>query len=145
MCHRHQRGRPLRVTRGANAPWGQRRCRASQYFAQGHYFVLARRSPFQHLVYPMPVPGGLGVHLTLDLGGQARFGPDVAWVDDVSYAFDEGRAPAFYRAIRSYYPALADGDSSPGTSAFVRRSCPRGGRPLTSCFRGPKATELRGF
>jgi L-2-hydroxyglutarate oxidase LhgO len=65
-------------------------------------------------VYPVPVPGGLGVHVTLDLAGQARFGPDVSWVDDVEYGFDEKRSAEFYAAIRTYFPALADGALVPG-------------------------------
>ncbi|HMF40188.1 MAG TPA: NAD(P)/FAD-dependent oxidoreductase, partial [Polyangia bacterium] len=62
------------------------------HYAKGHYFVLAGASPFRRLVYPLAVAGGLGVHVTLDLGGQARFGPDVSWIPDVDYAFDETRA-----------------------------------------------------
>lgn len=83
------------------------------FFAKGHYFALTGSSPFRHLVYPVPEPGGLGVHVTLDLAGRARFGPDVSWVSGLDYAFDEGRAPAFYSAIRAYYPALADGELEP--------------------------------
>jgi len=85
-----------------------------QRFAKAHYFVLSGRSPFRRLVYPVPVPGGLGTHVTLDLAGRARFGPDVSWVDSVDYAFDESRAESFYRSIRRYYPGLADGALSPG-------------------------------
>ncbi|HVP60692.1 MAG TPA: NAD(P)/FAD-dependent oxidoreductase [Myxococcaceae bacterium] len=85
-----------------------------QRFARGHYFVLSGQVPFHHLVYPVPEPGGLGTHVTLDLAGRARFGPDVQWVDGVEYAFDEARVDAFYRSIRSYYPALADGALEPG-------------------------------
>ena len=85
-----------------------------QHFAKGHYFVLAGRAPFNRLVYPVPVPGGLGVHLTLDMSKQARFGPDVSWLGGVDYAFDERRSDSFYAAIRAYYPALADGALVPG-------------------------------
>lgn len=85
-----------------------------QYFAKGHYFTLSGRSPFHHLVYPVPVLGGLGVHVTLDLAGQARFGPDVAWIEGVNYSFEEGREARFYAAIRAYFPALADGALTPG-------------------------------
>jgi L-2-hydroxyglutarate oxidase LhgO len=85
-----------------------------QYFAKGHYFTLGGRSPFNHLVYPVPVPGGLGVHVTLDLAGQTRFGPDVSWLDGVDYSFDEARAASFYEAIRRYYPALREGALEPG-------------------------------
>jgi L-2-hydroxyglutarate oxidase LhgO len=84
------------------------------HFAKGHYFTLAGRSPFKRLVYPVPVPGGLGVHVTLDLAGKARFGPDVSWVETIDYAFDESRAASFYPAIRSYFPDLTDGSLEPG-------------------------------
>ncbi|MCP4250838.1 MAG: FAD-dependent oxidoreductase, partial [bacterium] len=79
------------------------------YLAKGNYFGLLPRSPFEHLVYPVPVPGGLGTHLTLDLAGRARFGPDVEWVDRIDHAVDPSRAVAFYDAIRRYWPGLRDG------------------------------------
>lgn len=79
------------------------------YFAKGNYFSCTRRAPFTRLIYPVPEPGGLGVHLTLDLGGQARFGPDVEWVDAVDYTVDPARAERFYPAIRRYWPDLPDG------------------------------------
>jgi L-2-hydroxyglutarate oxidase LhgO len=85
-----------------------------QRYAKAHYFVLSGRSPFRHLVYPVPVPGGLGTHVTLDLDGRARFGPDVQWVDSVDYAFDESRADSFYASIRRYWPGLRDGALQPG-------------------------------
>jgi L-2-hydroxyglutarate oxidase LhgO len=96
--------------------------------AKGHYFVLAGPAPFRRLVYPLAGGGGLGVHVTLDLAGQARFGPDVAWVDAVDYAFDESRAPAFYAAIRRYWPALPDGALRPGTTG-VRPKLSAAGEP----------------
>ena len=79
-----------------------------QYFARGCYFSLAGESPFGRLIYPAPVEGGLGVHLTLDMGGGARFGPDVEWIDGVDYTVDPRRADAFYAEIRRYWPDLAD-------------------------------------
>jgi L-2-hydroxyglutarate oxidase LhgO len=82
-------------------------------YAKGNYFALQGRSPFSHLIYPVPEPGGLGVHLTLDLGGQAKFGPDVQWIDAPDYTVDAQRADAFYEAIRRYWPALADGQLAP--------------------------------
>jgi L-2-hydroxyglutarate oxidase LhgO len=86
----------------------------SAHLAKGNYYSLAGRSPFSRLIYPVPEPGGLGVHLTLDLGGQARFGPDVEWVDRVDYRVDPRRADAFYASIRQYWPALPDGALQPG-------------------------------
>jgi L-2-hydroxyglutarate oxidase LhgO len=80
-----------------------------QRLARGCYFALAGKSPFSRLVYPVPVDGGLGVHLTLDLAGQARFGPDVDWIDAVDYSVNPARGDAFYAEIRRYWPELADG------------------------------------
>ena len=85
-----------------------------QYFAKAHYYTLSGRSPFRRLVYPVATHAFLGVHVTLDLGGQARFGPDVCWVDGVDYSFDHSREPLFYGAIRRYYPGLRDGALQPG-------------------------------
>ncbi|MCZ2419936.1 MAG: NAD(P)/FAD-dependent oxidoreductase [Burkholderiales bacterium] len=82
-------------------------------YARGNYFALAGRAPFSRLVYPLPEPGGLGVHLTLDLGGQARFGPDVEWVDTIDYSVDPRRADAFYAEVRKYWPQLPDGALQP--------------------------------
>jgi L-2-hydroxyglutarate oxidase LhgO len=83
------------------------------HYARGHYFSLAGRAPFSRLVYPLPEAGGLGVHLTLDLGGQARFGPDVEWVQTIDYTVDPRRADAFYAEVRKYWPQLADGALQP--------------------------------
>ncbi len=83
------------------------------HYAKGNYFMLSGRSPFRHLIYPMPEAAGLGVHLTLDLGGGARFGPDVEWVDSLGYDVDPRRGDAFYAAIRSYWPGLRDGALEP--------------------------------
>ncbi len=83
------------------------------YFARGNYFSLSGRAPFSRLVYPVPEPGGLGIHLTLDLGGQARFGPDVEWIDGISYEVNPERSREFYAAIRKYWPGLKDGALTP--------------------------------
>ncbi|MGH8211098.1 MAG: NAD(P)/FAD-dependent oxidoreductase, partial [Steroidobacteraceae bacterium] len=83
------------------------------YFAKGNYFTLAGPSPFEHLIYPLPETGGLGVHLTLDLAGRARFGPDVQWVEQCEYTVEPRRAEQFYAAIRAYWPHLADGALQP--------------------------------
>jgi L-2-hydroxyglutarate oxidase LhgO len=86
----------------------------SAYFCRGVYFTLAGRAPFRHLIYPVPVPGGLGTHLTLDLAGQARFGPDVEWIAAIDYAVDPARGESFYAAVRRYWPELRDGMLQPG-------------------------------
>jgi L-2-hydroxyglutarate oxidase LhgO len=85
-----------------------------ELYAKGNYYSLTRRSPFSRLIYPVPEPGGLGVHVTLDLAGQARFGPDVEWVERINYDVDPRRAERFYAAIRRYWPGLPDGSLSPG-------------------------------
>jgi L-2-hydroxyglutarate oxidase LhgO len=116
-----------------------------QRFARGHYFVLSGRTPFRHLVYPVPVPGGLGTHVTLDLSGRARFGPDVQWIDGVDYALDESRAEEFYRSIRTYYPALADGALEPGYTG-VRPKLSGPGEPAADfVIQGPAEHGVAGL
>ena len=83
------------------------------YLSRGCYFTLAGLSPFGHLIYPLPTNEGLGVHLTLDLRGRARFGPDTEWVEDLDYNVDPRRSASFYSAVRSYYPDLRDGQLEP--------------------------------
>lgn len=94
------------------------------YFAKGNYFSCTARAPFSHLIYPVPEPGGLGVHLTLDLAGQARFGPDVEWVEGLDYAVDPKRAERFYPAIRRYWPSLPDGALVPSYSGIRPKIVP---------------------
>lgn len=101
------------------------------YFAKGNYYALAMRSPFSRLIYPIPEPGGLGVHITMDLGGQAKFGPDVEWLDitqeeEVSYAVDPSRSNKFYAAIRTYWPELPDGVLKPDYSGIRAKISPPG-------------------
>jgi L-2-hydroxyglutarate oxidase LhgO len=79
------------------------------YLGRGNYFTVANRSPFKHLIYPVPHAAGLGIHATLDLGRRVRFGPDVEWIDKIDYGVNVSRAPLFYDAIRRYWPKLADG------------------------------------
>lgn len=84
------------------------------FWAKGNYFSLAGKSPFTRLIYPVPEAAGLGVHLTIDLGGQARFGPDVQWVDSPDdLAVDPSRGDAFYSQVRKYWPSLKDGALQP--------------------------------
>jgi L-2-hydroxyglutarate oxidase LhgO len=82
-------------------------------YAKGNYFTYAGKSPFSSLIYPLPNEYGLGVHVTHDMAGNLRFGPDVEWVDDINYQVDPRRAEAFYAAIRSYWPQLGDGSLLP--------------------------------
>lgn len=92
------------------------------HYSKGCYFALAGRAPFGRLVYPLPQDAWLGVHLTLDLGGQARFGPDAQWLDNVAdpealdYQVDPARAEGFYADVRRYWPALPDGALQPAYS-----------------------------
>jgi L-2-hydroxyglutarate oxidase LhgO len=79
------------------------------HLARGNYFTVAAKSPFHHLIYPIPHAAGLGIHATLDLGRRVRFGPDVEWVDKIDYAVNVARAAFFYESIRRYWPRLADG------------------------------------
>jgi L-2-hydroxyglutarate oxidase LhgO len=85
----------------------------AQVLAKGNYFSLARKAPFQCLIYPLPVPGSSGLHAGLDLAGRARFGPDVEWVDHIDYRVDPAREPLFVAAIRRYWPGLPDGALQP--------------------------------
>lgn len=88
------------------------------YLAKGNYYSLLGKQPFRHLVYPMPVPGGLGVHVTLDMGGQCKFGPDVEWIDAINYDVDPRRADSFYAAVRTYWPGLPDNALVPSYSGI---------------------------
>ena len=95
-----------------------------QWTAKGNYFSLAMKAPFERLIYPAPVTGGLGVHITIDLQGRARFGPDVEWLEDAdwadqaTYAVDPSRSESFYAAIRRYWPDLPDGVLTPDYSGI---------------------------
>ena len=113
--------------------------------AKGSYFALHGRAPFHRLIYPVPEPGGLGVHLTLDLDGGARFGPDVEWVDDLDYAVDPSRAGRFYTAVRRYWPGLEDGRLVPGY-AGLRPKLSGPGEPAAD-FRidGPERHGIAGL
>lgn len=95
-------------------------------YAKGNYYALSGRAPFSHLVYPVPEAAGLGVHLTLDLAGQARFGPDVEWVDELDYRVDPRRADRFYASIRRYWPALPDGALMPAYAGIRPKPHRRG-------------------
>lgn len=115
------------------------------HYAKGSYFTLSGRAPFDRLIYPLPEPGGLGVHLTLDLAGRARFGPDVEWVSKLEYAVDPARAAHFYRAIRAWWPALPEGSLEPAYCG-IRPKITGPGEPAAD-FRidGPAAHGVPGL
>ena len=115
------------------------------HYAKGHYFTLAGRPRFSRLIYPVPVPGGLGVHLTLDLQGQARFGPDVQWVDTIDYQVDPGRAEAFYAEVRRYWPALPDGALQPGYAGIRPKIAGPEAPSLDFRFDGPAQHGVPGL
>jgi L-2-hydroxyglutarate oxidase LhgO len=115
------------------------------YYAKGNYFTLAGRSPFSRLIYPVPVPGGLGVHLTIDLGGQARFGPDVEWIDTIDYTVDPHRADSFYAAVRKYWPALKDGALQPGYAGIRPKIVPKGAPAQDFMVQGPQTHGVPGL
>ncbi len=91
------------------------------YYAIGHYYTLTTTSPFKRLIYPVARPDWLGVHVTIDLGGRVKFGPDFEWIDRIDYRFDERREASFYKAIRHYFPGLQDGTLQPGYTGIRPR------------------------
>jgi L-2-hydroxyglutarate oxidase LhgO len=120
------------------------------YFAKGNYFSLSGKSPFSHLIYPIPEPGGLGVHLTLDMGGQAKFGPDVQWLDidleeRIDYTVDPKRGEGFYEAVRRYWPGLKDGSLQPDYSGVRAKIVPPNAPAGDFCFNGPQDHGMQGL
>jgi L-2-hydroxyglutarate oxidase LhgO len=116
------------------------------YFAKGNYFTLSGQSPFSRLIYPVPEAAGLGVHLTLDLGGQAKFGPDVQWVDGpddltVSCAHEQ----AFYREVRKYWPALSEGALQPGYAGIRPKISGPTEAAADFCIQGPGDHGVKGL
>jgi L-2-hydroxyglutarate oxidase LhgO len=111
----------------------------AQFLAKGHYFSLTGRSPFRHLVYPIAEAAGLGIHVTLDMGGKARFGPDVAWIDCVDYSFDVTRHHAFCDAIRQYYPDFDASKLQPAYVGIRPKIVGEGQGSADFCIRGPES------
>src|SRR5690606_35882011 len=111
----------------------------------GNYFSVAGKQPFTHLVYPMPEASVLGVHVTLDLAGQCKFGPDLEWVDRLDYEVDSKRAERFYAAIRTYYPDLKDGTLQPAY-AGIRPKIHGPGEPQPDfMLQGPRTHGIPGL
>jgi L-2-hydroxyglutarate oxidase LhgO len=115
------------------------------YFAKGNYFNLTGRSPFSRLIYPVPVPGGLGVHLTIDLGGQVRFGPDVEWIDTIEYSVDANRSAGFYDAVRRYWPGLKDGALHAGYAGIRPKIVPKGAPAQDFVVQGAQTHGIPGL
>jgi L-2-hydroxyglutarate oxidase LhgO len=115
------------------------------YLAKGNYFSCSKKVPFSRLIYPVPEPGGLGVHLTLDMAGQARFGPDVEWVDSIDYSVDPARAERFYPAIRKYWPQLPDGALMPSYSGMRPKIVPPAVATQDFLIQGPKDHGVNGL
>ncbi|CDM22676.1 NAD(P)/FAD-dependent oxidoreductase [Castellaniella defragrans] len=114
-------------------------------YAKGNYYSLSGAAPFSRLIYPIPEPGGLGVHLTLDLGGQARFGPDVEWIDALDYTVDPARAEGFYAAIRHYWPGLPDAALQPGYAGIRPKLAVPAGQDADFVIQGARAHGVPGL
>lgn len=115
-------------------------------FAKGNYFSLRGPQPFRRLVYPVPVPGGLGIHATLDLAGRTRFGPDVEWVDNErDLSVDPSRAEAFAAAIRRYWPGLPDDALAPDFAGIRPKLCDGDGHATDFRIDGPRTHGIRGY
>ncbi|WP_459617127.1 NAD(P)/FAD-dependent oxidoreductase [Bordetella sp. 2513F-2] len=116
-----------------------------EYLCKGSYFTLSGRAPFSRLIYPVPGHAGLGVHLTLDLGNQAKFGPDTEWIDTEDYTLDPRRADVFYDAVRRYWPGLPDGALAPGYTG-IRPKISGPGEPAADfMISGPAAHGVPGL
>ena len=130
----------------ASATEGLDPCQVPPLFlARGVYFTYAGKAPFERLIYPVPEPGGLGTHLTLDLAGQARFGPDVEWIERVDYTVDPGRRSGFEAAVRKIWPGVDVSRLSPGY-AGVRPKVSGPGEPAADfIISGPRDHGLPGL
>jgi L-2-hydroxyglutarate oxidase LhgO len=115
------------------------------HYAKGNYFSLRGRSPFRRLVYPMPSGSWLGVHVTLDLAGRCRFGPDLHWVEELDYGVDESRLPEFYTSVRRYWPGLPDGALQPDYTGIRPKLTPPGAAPADFVIQGPGTHGIPGL
>jgi L-2-hydroxyglutarate oxidase LhgO len=113
--------------------------------ARGVYFAYTGRVPFTRLIYPLPEPGGLGTHLTLDLAGRAKFGPDVEWIDRVDYAVDASRHARFVAAARRIWPELEPSRLVPAYAGIRPKLCGPGEPPADFCIAGPNSHGLAGL
>jgi L-2-hydroxyglutarate oxidase LhgO len=138
---------------GLTAPWLAQKFQGlaahhlpHAYFAKGNYFTLSGKSPFSRLIYPVPEAAGLGVHLTLDLGGQAKFGPDVQWVDGPEdLVVSAEHEQAFYDEVRKYWPALAEGALQAGYAGIRPKISGPHDPAADFCIQGPKVHGIKGL
>ncbi|MBM3556690.1 MAG: FAD-dependent oxidoreductase, partial [Alphaproteobacteria bacterium] len=115
------------------------------WLVKGNYFTLQGKPPFTRLIYPVPAHAGLGVHVTLDLAGQVRFGPDTEDIDRLDYAVDPRRGDSFYAAIRRYYPALADGAILPGYAGIRPKLASAKTGQADFIIQGPESHRVPGL
>jgi L-2-hydroxyglutarate oxidase LhgO len=115
------------------------------YYAIGHYYTLAGAAPFKRLIYPVARQDWLGVHVTIDLGGQVKFGPDFGWIDRVDYRFNESRESAFYTAIRRYFPELKEGMLQPGYTGIRPKLAGPGAAAQDFAIHGPRDHGVPGL
>jgi L-2-hydroxyglutarate oxidase LhgO len=124
---------------------------AQAHYAKGSYYALSCKSPFKHLIYPIPEAAGLGVHLTIDLGGQAKFGPDVQWLDgiedpaQIDYSVDPRRADGFYAQVRKYWPLLQDGQLTPSYSGVRPKISAAHEATADFCIQGANVHGIAGL
>jgi L-2-hydroxyglutarate oxidase LhgO len=115
------------------------------YFARGQYFVLQGRAPFRHLIYPVADTASLGIHVTLDLAGSVRFGPDLQWIESIDYRFDESRREQFANAIRRYWPGLEESRLAPGYAGIRPKISGPGESAADFVIQGPREHGLPGL
>ena len=130
-------GRAIRGIKAGSVP--------AQHYAKGSYFFLSGKPPFTRLIYPLPGVASLGLHYTLDLSGQGRFGPDLEWVDRIDYQVDESREAMFYAEIRKYWPDLPDGALRPGYSGIRPKIQGPGEPSVDFMIQTPDMTGINGF
>lgn len=118
---------------------------SQSFYAIGHYYTLTGAAPFRRLIYPVARQDWLGVHVTIDLGGRVKFGPDFAWIDRVDYRFDASREAAFYAAIRRYYPGLKDGTLQPGYTGIRPKTAGPGEPAQDFAILGPRDHGVAGL
>jgi len=115
------------------------------YMCKGNYFTVSGQIPYSHLIYPLPDETGLGIHLTFDLAGQARLGPDTQWVEKIDYPVDEARVELFYAATRRFWPGLPDGSLQPGYSGIRAKLSGPGEEASDFIIQGPENHGIPGM